>query len=107
MCYEAKQRAVHFLMCKMTGGAIAGFKWFIGDGLLKASHVIGSMRTEICERLDISRQNKLQLLQTATHKLYRPQEYLPTLVISHSIFRPSHIADNTHETMVGSYTYTK
>ena len=107
MCYDASQRAVYFLMCKMTGASIAGFKWFIGDSVLKASHVIAGMKAEICERLDISRQNKLQLLQTRTHKLYRPQEYLPPLVILHNSFRPSNIDDNTHESMVGSYTYTK
>ena len=65
------------------------FKWAVGGGELKARFIIESMRSQICDFFDSSRQNTITLVQTKTHEVYRPQEHANTKQTSFfSVFQP-------------------
>ena len=79
--YDADSRAVYFLLFTIRGTRIGGFKWAVGGGELKARFIIESMRSQICDFFDSSRQNTITLVQTKSHEAYRPQEHANTIVI--------------------------
>ena len=87
--YDAASRAVYFLLFTIRGTRIGGFKWAVGGGELKARFIIESMRSQICDFFDSSRQNTITLVQTKTHEVYRPQEHANTKQTSFfSVFQP-------------------